>query len=531
MPLEMKNSASTDLLSSLPAVFKSTKERSQAVSRAVKAGKARALGNTLYTTDLESDPAQLIQTRIWQVVAMLCPDCTIGYRTAIEGRPAQAGDRRFVVVVGSYPRRIDLPGLTIFQLAGLSPHGDDTPFLNEGLRIASEHRALLENMLPSKGQHRRTLGREAVEARLLAILKSDRGHERLNQIRDRARKAAPALQLEPQFAELDGMIGALLETRPSELLKSARPKAFVQGDGYDQVRLDLLAMLKLRLDSLLAVDRPEQQSEAAFRHAAFFDAYFSNFIEGTEFEVEEAKGIVLRGQIPKTRPADAHDILGTFDIVGSPAAMRNPPRDPVALIDALKAHHATIMKGRTDRRPGEFKETGNRAGGYEFVHPHEVLGTLRRGFEMMNGIDDPFSRAAFIMFLIAEVHPFDDGNGRTARAFMNAELISRGQSRIIVPSVYRYEYLAGLGRMSRERDPDTLIRVLDHAHAFTDAIDFTDLERATATLDRCNAFKRPEDGIRLLWPPGAAVYDGGARFAESAAKPAADSGQQRERAG
>jgi Fic family protein len=30
--------------------------------------------------------------------------------------------------------------------------------------------------------------------------------------------------------------------------------------------------------------------------------------------------------------------------------------------------------------------------------------------------------------LVAEVHPFVDGNGRTARIMMNAELVSVGQT-------------------------------------------------------------------------------------------------------
>jgi Fic family protein len=41
------------------------------------------------------------------------------------------------------------------------------------------------------------------------------------------------------------------------------------------------------------------------------------------------------------------------------------------------------------------------------------------------------------MFLVAEVHAFSDGNGRLSRAMMNAELVSAGEQRIIVPPVYR----------------------------------------------------------------------------------------------
>jgi fido (protein-threonine AMPylation protein) len=35
-----------------------------------------------------------------------------------------------------------------------------------------------------------------------------------------------------------------------------------------------------------------------------------------------------------------------------------------------------------------------------------------------------------MMFLISEVHPFADGNGRIARIMMNAELVAAGEERI-----------------------------------------------------------------------------------------------------
>lgn len=504
-----KSTAPAQYLATLPAVFQSSTERSHHISRAVKQGIARPLGHGLYTSNLDGDPVAIVQGRLWPIVAMLCPNATVGYRTAFEGRPATIDGRTVVFIVAGYPRRLELPGLVIQQVAGVSPHFDDKPFLGEGLRMASEHRQLLENLVPSRGRGfgRRSVDKDAIEARLLGILKSSPGRDRLNQIRDRARAAAPTLRLEASFEELDQMIGALLATKPAASLRSTRVVAFLDGDGYDQPRLDLLATLKLRLDLLPPVERHADFDQASFRHAAFFDAYFSNFIEGTEFEVQEAKGILLDGQVPKARPEDAHDILGTFELVGSRQTMQHPPTDAASFIATIKQWHAMIMKGRPDKRPGEFKEVGNRAGGYDFVHPHEVLGTLHRGFDLLTGIDDPFSRAVFIMFLLAEVHPFDDGNGRTARAFMNAELISRKRSRIIIPSVYRYEYLGGLGRMSRDRDPSAMIKVMDYAHAFTHALDFTDLERATATLERCNAFRRPEDGIKLQWPAGTEPYD------------------------
>jgi len=42
-----------------------------------------------------------------------------------------------------------------------------------------------------------------------------------------------------------------------------------------------------------------------------------------------------------------------------------------------------------------------------------------------------------MMFMISEVHPFNDGNGRIACVMMNAELVRADQSHIIIPTVFR----------------------------------------------------------------------------------------------
>ncbi len=49
------------------------------------------------------------------------------------------------------------------------------------------------------------------------------------------------------------------------------------------------------------------------------------------------------------------------------------------------------------------------------------------------------------------------------------------QSRIIVPTVFRDDYLGGLRRMTRQHDPSVLIKALRYAHDYTSQIDFSDL--------------------------------------------------------
>jgi Fic family protein len=162
------------------------------------------------------------------------------------------------------------------------------------------------------------------------------------------------------------------------------------------------------------------------------------------------------------------------------------------------------MEGRPDKGPGKFKADPNRAGGTLFVAPELVEGTLTKGFEVYRGLISPLHRAIYMMFLISEVHPFADGNGRVARIMMNAELIAAQESRIIVPTIFRNNYLEALKALSQNRTTGALVRTLDFAQRYTAAVDFADLDVARHILDRTNAFMDPNEadtaGTRLVLP-------------------------------
>ena len=242
---------------------------------------------------------------------------------------------------------------------------------------------------------------------------------------------------------------------------------------------------------------------------AFFEAYFSNFIEGTEFAVDEARAIVFDGLIPRNRPADAHDVLGTFRLVSDPGEMSRLPQSPASFLDLLRYRHRTIMAGRPDAAPGEFKEHPNQFGTMVFVAPEDVRGTLSEGFGIYRRLAEPLHRAIFMMFLVSDVHPFVDGNGRIARVMMNAELAAANQVRVLIPIIYRSNYLAALRSLSANAWPEPIIRTLVFAQRYVAAVPWDDLKTALAVLTRTNAFVRPEEGddqgIRLRIPDAADI--------------------------
>lgn len=269
---------------------------------------------------------------------------------------------------------------------------------------------------------------------------------------------------------------------------------------YDPQRLDVFQRLFTELTGSAPVTRLARPTDGPA--LPFFEAYFSNFIEGTEFAVDEAADIVFKGHIPQARPEDAHDVLGTWNVVSDQHEMSRLPRNFDELATLLKSRHMRIMEGRPDKGPGRFKADANRAGSTLFVAPELVEGTLAKGFEIYRGLASPLHRAIFMMFVVSEVHPFTDGNGRAARIMMNAELVAAGENRIIVPAVYRNNYLMALKALSQNGIAGALVRTMDFAQRYTAAVDFADLDLARLILDRTHAFADPNEadaaGIRML---------------------------------
>ena len=484
---------------SLPEVVVSHVAISKRISLAVKAGLLRRIASRLYTRNLTDSPEALVRRNLWSIVAGYFPGGLVADRTALENAPSPDGS---ICLVSGRGATVRLPGMTLRPRRGIAPLPSDRPFIG-GLYISSPARAYLENMRPSRargGTDRRTLTRREIEERLEGLIRFS-GADVISRLRDEIRVIAPSLELTEAASDLDALIGALLGTREARLVAPVA-RARQRGRAYDPARVELFHVLHAALRNHPPVTRVEARLSASEqRTLAFYDAYFSNFIEGIEFAVEEAAEIVFHDKIPSERSADAHDVLGTWRIVSDPSTMQQAPMETNDFTEMLKQRHAIVMAGRPEIRPGAFKVVANRAGSTVFVSPDLVTGTLEMGLELRRSLERPFDRAVFVHFLIAEIHPFADGNGRVARIAMNGELVAAGEARIVMPTAMRDSYVSALRALSLNGRPEALIRVLDYLQEWTAAIDWRSIEAANRVLTDCNAFLDPyaamQEGMHL----------------------------------
>lgn len=470
---------------------------SKQLSKLVEAGKLRKISPRIYTSNFDDLPETIIRRNLYLILGKLYPGAILSHRSALEFQPTTAGH---IFLTYTYTKKIPLPGVIVRLLEGPGHISGDNP-LSGGLYASQLERALLENLQPSRrpGPESKACLQEEVENRLDQVIRT-RGESGLNELRDRAREIAPQLGMEAEFDRLNSIIGAMLVSRPSKLLRSPLSLARVFGNPYDPGRLELFEILWAALNREEFSILPEPNiSPKAFRNFAFFEAYFSNFIEGTEFEIEDAMRIIEMQMPMPARSEDSHDVLGTWKIVSSREEMQITPGSPEELLDILLYRHNLLLSARVSKNPGQFKDQNNRAGETFFVDHTLVKGTLIRGFDFYQALTHPFARAAYMMFLISEVHPFLDGNGRIARVMMNAELVSQNEAKIIIPTVFRDHYMTALRRLTRQHDPSAYLSMLLRAREFSAFVVGEDMETMKRYLEQSNAFKHHDEAqLRVI---------------------------------
>lgn len=468
------------------------------LSGRVARGELARLTRGVYTT-LTGDPLGVVRAEWRAIVGHLLPGAVITDRSAALAGPV---DGVLYLARPARTRDLILPGLTVRTRRGTGSVDGDI-LLPGGLYQASVARGLLDNLMPSRsmgGRPGRTFDRRELGDwidRLARVY----GSRRLREIRAEAERLATTLEVEPaRVQQLADLIGAAVGTRTVEGVESPALAARQAGLPYDGDRVARLELLADALRSAAPQNRPADPSDPRWLHLPFFEAYFSNYIEGTEFALDVAERVVYQGEIPPARPADAHDLTGTYEIVSDLAEMSATATDPTQFLEILQHRHQVVMAGRPETHPGQFKVDPNRAGASEFVAPTLVEGTLRAGFDRLASLDTAWERSVYMMFLVSEVHPFNDGNGRIARIMMNAELVAGGQARMIIPTVYRDDYLGALRRLTRNDDPSILIKALRFAHDYTAAVDYSSIRVATEQLSATNAFNDPDGEARLRQP-------------------------------
>lgn len=475
-----------------------TSEESQKVARRAAKGELQRIRKGIYIATSDSEEVTRALNNEWMDVASyIFPKPVAVARTAAELRPAEG--RLYFVSSQLKQRRTVTVGHLKFDIAPGNTAVEVEQF-SLNMKRSSPARFCLENLVLSRGPmgSKKTLGKLWVESELIKIIHRS-SEERINALRGEARSIAGPLGLEEEFRILDILISALLKTGPIEgVLQTSSGLAEAKGEPFDPLRVQRFQELGEYLKALNLSANGYQYNRSGWRNLTFFESYFSNHIEGTEFSLEEAEEIAFEKKEIYARHQDSHDILAHNEISLDMSEMNRVPVSAAELIDILQLRHEILLAERPNKRPGEFKQKANKAGATDFVLPELLEGTLVQGFDIYQSVPAGMLRAIFIHFMVSECHPFDDGNGRLARIMMNAELVSQDQFKVIIPIVHRESYLNGLRSATRQGRFRVMVKVLHQMQCYTASLDWNEYAEVKATIQKDAADKEPDEGITIF---------------------------------
>ena len=208
---------------------------------------------------------------------------------------------------------------------------------------------------------------------------------------------------------------------------------------------------KQQLDAL----RPLSH-EALAQLDAWYDVeltYTSNAIEGNTLTRQETAIVLEKGLTVRGKPLKDHqEAVDHWDALHF---VRQLVKDdqPVTERD-IRDIHSLIVASTLKAEAGQYSQRARRISGslVTFPDPVAVPGLMEAFGQWLSGASPQPETAIEAHFRLVSIHPFSDGNGRTARLLMNLLLFRSGYPPLVVRPEDRPDYLDAIERYQLQGD-------------------------------------------------------------------------------
>jgi Fic family protein len=193
--------------------------------------------------------------------------------------------------------------------------------------------------------------------------------------------------------------------------------------------------------------------------------YHSNAIEGNTLTLSETKvaleGITIGGKtIHEHLEVINHKeaIVYVEEIVGR--------QEPLSEWQ-IKSIHRLILKGIHDEDAGIYRKENVLISGARHIPP-DALQVPSQMEQFITWYQDegqqlhPISKSAMVHADFVKIHPFIDGNGRTARLLLNFELMKHGYPPIVIEKEGRADYYAALDEAHTTGNNEPFIQLVSN---------------------------------------------------------------------
>lgn len=203
--------------------------------------------------------------------------------------------------------------------------------------------------------------------------------------------------------------------------------------------------LKNKLDNLRPM--PQEVLKNLHEDLVLRWTYNSNAIEGNTLTLKETK-VALEGITIGGKTMREH-----FEVINHREAIlyvEQLVKEKEQLLEwQIKSIHQLILKNIDDKNAGAYRNNNVIISGADHTPPDftQVASEMKAFIDSYKNIFSkmhPVERSARVHSDFVKIHPFIDGNGRTARLLMNLELMKDGFPPVVLPVEKRLDYYESL---------------------------------------------------------------------------------------
>lgn len=225
--------------------------------------------------------------------------------------------------------------------------------------------------------------------------------------------------------------------------------------------LSAISSLKTELDNFRSLDNAKIQEALAIEYT-----YESNRIEGNTLTLQETQLVIEKGLTISGKPLKEH--LEAINHKEAIDYIKELAQSKFALTEHdLKQIHAIVLKSIDKENAGAYRNLPVMISGSSYMPPQPYLLSklMEDYFIFYNENKDalhPIVLAAEMHERLVTIHPFIDGNGRTARLVMNLILLQHGYpiANIKGDAESRKRYYTSLEKAQTQNDKSDFIQLI-----------------------------------------------------------------------
>ena len=225
---------------------------------------------------------------------------------------------------------------------------------------------------------------------------------------------------------------------------------------------------KQKLDTLRPLNNKQLQNLKKI-----FDVdltYNSNAIEGSTLSFAETKLILSEGITIGGKKLSEHlEVINHKEALDFIESLSHLLPEQLSLKDIMDIHFL-ILKGINTKEAGIYrvKSVGvQKSDGviYKFIEPLKIKDEMDAFIVWLHECKDlyPVVLASEAHYRFVSIHPFIDGNGRTARLLMNLILLQSGYPPAVIKMTNRAEYILSIEKAQDDGSMDDFYKVVANA--------------------------------------------------------------------